>query len=206
MLEFANDGGPLLLAPRSPAPFWEGSEMPSAGRVISAASRTVHPVATDYDRACDVNDGAELLDAGPGWVIVLNSEVAGAAWIPLGDDPASVGVVATSGGSDASLSAIYVSRADGRWTILSESLEIGSGGVCLMHAAGIPNTEAEFAFDTEAGKPYATIGDAIVYPLPAGRYRVERLTHLTRRTAVTPGEYTVLVRFSRQRESIAAAG
>ena len=34
-------------------------------------------VATDYDRACDVQGGAALLTAGSGWVIALSTEVAG---------------------------------------------------------------------------------------------------------------------------------
>ena len=129
MLEFANDGGPLLLLPRSPAAFWEGSEVPSAGRVVSAVTRTVQTVATDYDRACDVDDGAALLHAGTGWVIALNSEVAGAAWIPLGNKPAVAAVVGAGGGGDASLADIYASLAAGEWTTLMDALEIGEGGV-----------------------------------------------------------------------------
>jgi len=194
------------VAPRSPASLWEGSEIPSAGRVVSAISRTVHAVATDYDRACEIDDGAALLDAGPGWVIVLNSEVASAAWIPLGDEPAAAAVVAAIGGSDASLSDIYASLANGEWTALTDALEIGPGGVFLMHAAGIPGTETEYPFSEDASGKYAVIGDAIVYPLPPGRYRAEMLTHLKRRTATTLGEYVVLVRFRLQGESAVAAG
>jgi hypothetical protein len=162
-------------------------------------------VATDYDRACDVVEGAALLDAGPGWVIVLNSEMAGAAWVPLVGST-SVGLAATGGGSDDSLATIYAARAEGPWTVLSESLELGEGGVVLMHAAGEPTAEVRLPFDNESQKAFATIGTAIVYPLSAGRYRVERLTYLSRCTAAMPGEYTVLVRFSLNGESVVAAG
>lgn len=75
MFKFASDGGPLLVAPRSPSPLWEGSQAPTGGRALSAVSRTMGDTATAYDRACDVDEGAALLAAGAGWVIAINSEV-----------------------------------------------------------------------------------------------------------------------------------
>ena len=197
MIEFANDGGPLLVAPRSPAAVWEGSELPSAGRVVTAATRTAGGAATDYDRACDVEAGAALLNAGAGWVVVLNSEVAGAAWLPLAEEPASAAIIAVSGGLDESLPEIYELLASGEWTPLSDGVPIDSGGVFLMHAAGKPGSEDELAFNDPAPYGYATIGQAIVYPFPAGCYRVEMLEHVRRRTEMQPGALAVLIRLTR---------
>ena len=84
-------------------------------------------------------------------------------------------------------------------------VQIGPGRVFLMHAAGIPGTETEYPFSADASGKYAVIGDAIVYPLPPGRYRAEMLTHLKLRTATSVGEYVVLVRFRLQGESAVAA-
>ena len=205
MLLFANDGGPLLLAPRSPVPFWEGAETPAAGRVVSAASRTVGPVATDYDRACDIDTGAALLEAGAGWVIAINGEVAEAALLPVDDAGPTVAVVAVDSWTEdpgpTAVRARYAALAQGTWTTLADALEIGPGGVLLMHAAGTPGAETEYAFDAAAETTRAVIGDAIVYPLPPGRYLVEQLEHVRRRTETHPGEYAVLVRFRGHGES-----
>jgi hypothetical protein len=196
MLEFANDGGPLLVAPRAPAPFWEGSELPSNGRVVSAVARTMGEVATDYDRACDVEHGAALLTAGTGWVIALSSEVAGAGWVPLSEEPSSVALVAVAGGFDASLADIYARLSDGEWTSLTDGLQIGPGGLLLLHAGDIPGSVDEVAFDASVDKGYAAIGEAITYPCPPGSYRVELIKHVQRRSATVPGEYAVLLRLT----------
>jgi hypothetical protein len=77
-------------------------------------------------------------------------------------------IIAVGGGADESLPEMYASIAAGRWALLTDSLQIGPGGVFLMHAAGVPGSEDELAFDTEVNTSYATIGQAIVYPFPAG--------------------------------------
>jgi hypothetical protein len=207
MFEFANDGGPLMLAPRSPAPLWEGSAHPSGDRVVEAVFRWAAPVApaTDYDRACDVEEGAALLSAGEGWVIVLNSEIAGAGWLPLSEAPSSAALVAVAGGFDESLAEIYERLATGQWVILTNELQIGAGGVFLMHAAGVPGLEHEVAYN-DANRRYAAIGDAIVYPFPPGTYRAEMSEHVQRRTPNTPGTYAVFLRLTRVGEIRLAAG
>lgn len=175
-----------MVAPRSPAPLWRGSE-PSGGG----------PTATDYDRACNVEDGAALLPAGSGWVVILNSELAGAGWLRLGDEPASAAIVAASGGFDESLAEIHARFATGDWTLLTDDLPIGVGGVFLMHAAGVPGSEREIPHDSGTHTSCAAIGDAIVYPFPEGTYHAEMLEHLQRPTSATPGAYAVMVRITR---------
>lgn len=203
MLRFANDGGPLMISPRDPAPLWQGSELPAAGRTVSAVSRTVHAAATDYDRACDVADGAALLEAGEGWVIVLQAE-GEAFWLPTAPrDVIAVAIGAESNAptSAADASALYERFAHEVWTPLGADLPVGEGGLALLHAGGWRGSDREWPHDAspaaEGASACVHIGDAITYPVPPGRYRAERYEHLQRATSQQPGEYIVLVRFTR---------
>ena len=82
------DGGPLLLLSEALLPFWEGSDPPSGGRTAEATFRWGDPdaVATDYDRACDVDDYLGLVDVDGGKGLVLGDEPMSTAWFPRGDD------------------------------------------------------------------------------------------------------------------------
>lgn len=75
-----------------------------------------------------------------------------------------------------------------------------------MHAAGEPTTERKISFDSEPTSRPPVIGDAIVYPLPAGRYRAEFIKNVRRRTPTTPGQYVVLLRLTRRGECAAVTG
>ena len=63
--------------------FWEGSDAPSDGRVVEANFRWGLEVATDYDRACDIEDYIGLIDVGEGKAIVLGGDVLATTWLPL---------------------------------------------------------------------------------------------------------------------------
>ncbi|WP_157369050.1 Imm21 family immunity protein [Zavarzinella formosa] len=65
-------GGPHLVVPEKHAPHWEGVGEPSHGRVVQARFRSdpAEP-ATDYDRACDVNDWMGVIRVGRGRGVVL---------------------------------------------------------------------------------------------------------------------------------------
>ena len=76
-----------------------------------------------------------------------------------------------------------------------DALEIGEGGVFLMHAADTLDTATEYSFDGHGKIKYAVIGDAIGYPLPPGRYHAELLA------GEALGAYAVAVRFSRTLET-----
>lgn len=63
--------------------FWEGSDEPSGGRVVNAESRWGLDVATDYDKACDVNDFAGVIEVDRGRAFVLSTNGdAMATWLP----------------------------------------------------------------------------------------------------------------------------
>ena len=51
---FANDGGPLIILPRELLEYWEGTDPPSAGRVIETTADDFLDefAGTDYARAC----------------------------------------------------------------------------------------------------------------------------------------------------------
>jgi hypothetical protein len=77
------DGGPLIMMEADLLHFWEGSDAPSGGRVVEAASRWGLDVATDYDKACDVNDWAGVININNGVAFVLStSGDSMATWLP----------------------------------------------------------------------------------------------------------------------------
>lgn len=77
------DGGPLLLLPEKHLVAWEGATQPSEGRIVEANSRySVGSQATDYDRACDVEDLLGLIDVGEGQGVVFGDEPLSTTWVP----------------------------------------------------------------------------------------------------------------------------
>jgi hypothetical protein len=70
------DRGPYLLLPEKLADRWEGSDPPSGGRVVEADFRwNAEGPATDYDRACDVEDcGLGVLRIGRGEGLVFSTD------------------------------------------------------------------------------------------------------------------------------------
>src|SRR5262245_59937362 len=85
LLWMDSNGGPLLLVPGEYRSAWEGIEPPCDGRQIEAHFRWNSPdePATDYDRACDVNDSIAQLAIGAGHGLVLSGYPTGTAWLPF---------------------------------------------------------------------------------------------------------------------------
>ncbi|MEU3950002.1 immunity 21 family protein [Streptomyces sp. NPDC029526] len=61
-------GGPLVAVPEAVLPFWTGADGEEA--------------ASDYDRACEVDDSVGLLPVGDGAALVLGDEPAATAYLP----------------------------------------------------------------------------------------------------------------------------
>lgn len=80
------DGGPLLLIEEKYLKFWEGSEAPSNGRIVEADFRWGLDIATDYDKACDVEDWLALIEVGEGKALVLGGEPNPTTWLYLEED------------------------------------------------------------------------------------------------------------------------
>jgi hypothetical protein len=129
-------------------------------------------VTTDYDRACEVKTSAQVLDAGDGWVLVLGGSVDQAAWHkPIGRHGfAIISVEHLHDTSTDTLAKLYDAQPTGEWRVLAPALDIGPGGLILMHAAG--RVGEEDARSHESPGP-SFIGDAITFPATAGRYSVD---------------------------------
>jgi hypothetical protein len=171
---FCNDGGPLIVLPENPRPLWEGTEPPSAGRVVNARFRFDDEVATDYDRACDVEEPAELLVQDGGWVLILGGVVQRAAWLRISDD--CFLVVSEDwlpDDSDVALRARYEAMTDYPWFLVKHDVQIGPGGLVLTHAGSTLSDAALSSFDEMPKRGYSVIGDGIRYPVAPGTYRIE---------------------------------
>lgn len=77
-------GGPLMLLPAKHLPAWEGIHPPGDGRSIQATFRWAGPgtLATDYDRATDIDGYLGVLKVGRGDGLVLGDEPMMTAWRP----------------------------------------------------------------------------------------------------------------------------
>lgn len=78
------DGGPHILMEKRLLSSWEGTDPPANGRVVEAVFRWAGEgtVATDYDRACDVNKYIGVIPVGTGQAIVIDDDVPMSAWLP----------------------------------------------------------------------------------------------------------------------------
>lgn len=78
-----SEGGPLLLLPEKYLDAWEGTDEPSNGRVVEAQFRRDPDIsATDYDRACDVEDFLGVIDVGEGQGVIFGDEPLMTTWLP----------------------------------------------------------------------------------------------------------------------------
>ena len=197
---FGNDGGPLLIVPQAAVASWEGSDVPSAGRVVTARSRcSGSEDASDYDRACDVDpESAAALDIGESWGIVIGTAAAQSAqWLPGAADEEgvfyAVGIEAADDTAADRLRSL-ASAAPGEWRVLRDRAAAGPEGLLLAHAASRPGEVRELSAmmpASEGEEGGAVIGDGLRYPAPAGEYTVSA------RDVVTPdGEYLTFIRFS----------
>lgn len=167
MFWFHNDGGPLLVAPRSALGAWEGGDPPSAGRVITVQWQydPTNP-ATDYDRACAITSPAGVVEMGNGWGVVLTAD-GSATW--LESDVLAIALLQEDSGKDRLLNLLHAVP-DAAWNLVVPSASVDRDGVLLLHAAStLKDVEIRTAFDAGEGH----IGDAILSAIPAGRYRVE---------------------------------
>jgi hypothetical protein len=78
-------GGPHLVLPEAHADAWEGNAAPSKGRVIQATFRCdPSSPATDYDRACSIDDWLGVIPVGDGQALVLSGDDTSAAYFCMG--------------------------------------------------------------------------------------------------------------------------
>jgi hypothetical protein len=96
----SSDGGPLIVVEQKYLGFWEGCDAPSNNRVPEAKFRRGLEVATDYDRACDIEDYIGLIDVGGGKAIVLGGDETAATWLHFRESEEGILIRWFSGNSE----------------------------------------------------------------------------------------------------------
>lgn len=82
----ACDGGPLLLLAEKYIHAWEGTNIPAKGHHVQARFRwNPGGPATDYDRACDVEDYLGLIRVDEAQALVLSDAPFATTWFPSSD-------------------------------------------------------------------------------------------------------------------------
>ena len=195
---FWNDGGPLLILPPEAARAWEGGDEPSGGRVVTAHFRATEAAApaTDYDRACDAPDTATVIAIGDSWGIVLGTAAAQSAqWLPGWQQDAFyvLGIEALYDASQDRLRRLIDAQLPSSWRTLLAAVEVGAGGLLLMHAADRPTEIREHSAlrDVEpSDAPGAVIGEGLRFSASPGTYEIAACD------VVTPEEeHLTFVRF-----------
>ncbi len=81
------DAGPHILLEKRLIASWEGVNKPRNGRIVNAKFRyrEESDPATDYDRACDIEDYIGLILVGDGNGLVIADDVPRSTWIPAYD-------------------------------------------------------------------------------------------------------------------------
>jgi len=173
MFWFVNDGGPLLIAPRRALGAWEGGDPPSAGRTITVEWQydPTRP-ATDYDRACAVSQPVGVIEIADARGVVVTAE-GSAGWLDIG---ILATVMVQEDSAEEILLKLLQAVPEAAWKPVAPSAIIGGDGLLLLHAAStLKDVEIRGPSDSEQ----AYIGDAILSPVPAGRYDIEYASRST---------------------------
>ena len=131
--EWIDCNSPLLLVARDHLIAWEGTNVPSNGRKVEACFRwNPDGPATDYDRACDIDDYVGVIDVGNGKGIVLGEEPLMTTWRPFSDGGLLVRWVFAESEEDLISSALNIPIDD--YEDSGVSLRISSSSLVLFAA------------------------------------------------------------------------
>ena len=138
---YANDGGPLIILPRELLPYWQGSDKPSHGWVITTGlADTLGQLAgTDYARACAAGGTMATVSVRSGHGIVLGAEqdVQGVRWLRLAEAPGtmiSLPMYAEEETDQVLVTALRRTLEEG-WREILPAFQVTSGELLLFHAA-----------------------------------------------------------------------
>jgi len=155
-------GGPLLLLPQDLLGFWEGVNTPPNFRNVSAEFRWNETgIATDSDRACDVNDYVGLIDVGPGKGLVLGDEPLATTWISSPSGNGGILVRCRFSESDEEIQEVLNSQLNAKSWVEGPVLTLDGSPLVLFDAAA-SGTRIE---------------SRLVAHLPKGTYRVGTLDY-----------------------------
>lgn len=173
--------GPSLLLSGEYLSYWEGSDPPSGGRTVEAVFRwnAENGTATDYDRACDINEYLGTIDVGQGRGLVLGDAPMMTTWLPtMSSTPDGMLIRWRYADDEGSVLAALFRIPDDIW-----EPEKFTFSICVtpLHLFGA----------SYAGKAFH-LGEHLIFSLPAGTYALATCEY-------KPDERTALVlhRFSR---------
>lgn len=172
-----SNGGPLLFLPRSLLPEWGGALRGTEGMDAEFRWRGEGP-ATDYDRACDIEDYTGLIPVGSGHALVLGDEPLVTCWWPYSAGDGGLFVRWVCADSEQFLQHLQ-GLVDVRFTSSPHVLEVVEGEHHLFDAA-VPGADVRpneaLPVELEPGR----------YEIATGRFtpdsRTELLLHRLRRT------------------------
>jgi hypothetical protein len=159
----SSEGAPLLLLSRHHLKKWEGTDVPSGGRVVEAIFRWDGPgsPATDYDCACDVDGYVGIIPVGQGEAVVLGDHPCPTLWWP---------------GDNGDLN-LLVRHAYTRSATDEEVLSLLRGlGTVSWEDTGLRFTADQtplILFDSAQNPSWESFEGFLEIPLPPGTYRIE---------------------------------
>jgi hypothetical protein len=154
---FSSSGGPLILLPEQLLRHWSGVDPPCDGRVVRVRRRwdPTGP-ATDYDRACDVEESIANIDVGTGRGIIITGEPAATTFLPR--ERGGLIVRWVQGESERELLRHLENRAFETESDRSATIEAHPGPLVLFDAAcpGCEIEEDRLVVDVHPGQYVAT--------------------------------------------------
>jgi hypothetical protein len=153
----SSSGGPLVVLPESLLEHWSGVDPPADGRRIDAKARwdPARP-ATDYDRACDVEDPIAALELGAESALVIGGEPPMTAFVPRPDGGLLVGWI--DGGSEQELLRYLEGREFESDTDAVAMIDVRPGPLLVFDAAcpGVEVEEDRLVLDLHPGRYMAS--------------------------------------------------
>lgn len=150
-----SNGGPLILLAMDNLLDWEGTDPPSNGRIVEADFRfnfleEPDAPATDYDRACDVDEHLAIFEVGSGQGVIFTGK-RGTAWFRTVDGNRGGILIRDSADDDPALLAVVESLPEEAWQTEAFTLEFSQGPLTLFDSAypgslaqGYPGSLAQF--------------------------------------------------------------
>jgi hypothetical protein len=136
-----SSGGPLLLLSSEHLADWEGVDSSSNGHIVQATFRWNDPsvAATDYDRACDVEDYIAVIPVANGTGLVLNQEPMPTAWWPHDDQIGGLLIRWLQGDPETDVLELLAHLPNLGWESGHITFTVGSSSLYLFDAASPGN-------------------------------------------------------------------
>jgi len=155
----SSSGGPLVAVPEQLLESWSGVDPPADGRRLKVKARwdPTRP-ATDFDRACDVEEPIAALAIGDGSVIVIGGEPPMTTFVPRPDGGLLVGWIDGETEAESTLLEHLEGRDFDGDTGVVAMIEVSPGPLVVFDAAcpGIEVEEDRLVLDLYPGRYMAS--------------------------------------------------